>query len=454
MPDDSLEPPAYGLLEDFFLERADSDLAWVVIPDLYALLTVTDSVVPLGARRSPGLRVRRYSDTLRTTVSKSGLTDRFVQAGGALFVHATENQRRALEPIAAAAGRAGGGVQAIGWDPAPFDVRRQISAAGRMGDALVDRLRKTRVPFLDEAWTRRRFLVGAKSLRHARAAVERTEPSVVVVASNHGIYPRALGRVARQAGLPSVYVPHAPLLARERLRDMPFDYAAMRGSSETRWYADRGVGLERIQAVGNPAIDVVSERVPLDPRSPVVLALSPDGEEVIRAITAAIDGLDGVPVIVAPHPRQDGELVRELMRPDWTIWSGRTYDLLLTGPSAVVQHSSGVALEAMQLGIPCVELSLLDRSPTYPFIETDLVPRVTAPELLPVALERARRLAGDDDHRHALERWATSWCADSGSSSAAAAWRFVRRAADRGVAAEPIWDAWGELGQDRRSVLT
>jgi len=447
---DNLELPAFALLDDFFLERSESDLAWVVLADLYAALTVTDPLVPLEGRRPAAVRIRRHSHPLRLTLANSGLTGRFVLAGGALFVHATENQRRALEPIATEAGAAGGEVLSFDRRPDRVGLRRRIYAAGRMADALIDRLRKEHVPFLDEALTRRRFLIGAKSIVHARAAIDRSEPTVVVGASNHGTDARALSRVAGQAGLPSVYVPHAPLLARERLRDVPFDYAAMRGSMETDWYTARGASLDRIETVGNPGIDAVSERVRPDPANPVVLALSPDGDEMIRAIVSAVGSMHGVPIIVAPHPRQDMERLRQVMNPAWTVWAGRTYDLLRTGPSAVVQHSSGVALEAMQLGIPCVELSLFDRPSCYPFMETDLVLHVTAPEFLPSALEHARQLAGEHHHRRALERWASSWCVDWGTSAAAAAWRFVRRAADRGVANEPIWDAWGELA--RRSA--
>ena len=64
---------------------------------------------------------------------------------------------------------------------------------------------------------------------------------------------------AREAGIATVYIPHAPVISDARLVDLPVDYAGLRGPAEVDHYEALGAPGERLAVVGNAAL---SERDP------------------------------------------------------------------------------------------------------------------------------------------------------------------------------------------------
>lgn len=445
-----LRSDAFGELDGFARDYLGDDLAWVACATLHNLLTVRTLQVT-SRPRSVSTHLRRVYHPVRMVSSFGELRGRCSLVEGALFSYVTVNHWRSLGPVIDAACRSGGRAEPVERTPPRLELRAALSEAGRRADDLISRLRRSRTPFVEERFVHYTFLLAARALVTARVLLEASAPDVVVVSSNHGADLRALARQARKNTVPTVYVPHAPLLTHERLCDMPFDYAALRGNREVNWYLERGAPPEQVSAVGNPSLTPPAEPVAPAAGAPTVLALSPDPTEIVREIVAATYLAAGDEVVLAPHPRQRMDELRAVVPATWRVSHGRTYDLLRTGPSAVIQYSSGVALEAMLLGIPCIELSLHELPPAYPFLATDLVPRVTASTHLAAAVATAIRSSSDPAHRAALVSWGRSWCSGSGEAAADAAWGFVQRCRDRGAALDLVWDAWSGLTRDTPS---
>jgi len=143
---------------------------------------------------------------------------------------------------------------------------------------------------------------------------------------------------------------------------------------------------------------------------------------------------------MSPHPRNDVKALRAAMPATWSVWEGRTLELLRRGPAAVVQRSSGVALEALQLGVPVVELSFPGDTPVYPFIREPFVHVAADAERLRERLRACRDT--DPSRRSELVEWARHWVAAAGPDAVSRATAVVERAKGRGPLG-PIWDTWG-----------
>jgi hypothetical protein len=126
---------------------------------------------------------------------------------------------------------------------------------------------------------------------------------------------------------------------------------------------------------------------------------------------------------------------------EWRIFTGRTYDLLRAGPPVVVQHSSGVALEALHLGIPVIELSYPGKATLYPFIREPHVRFASTSAELSAAAAAASAEARDAGRREALVGWARKWASPTGAEAGERAVALVERAVAEGPRG-PIWDPW------------
>jgi hypothetical protein len=145
-------------------------------------------------------------------------------------------------------------------------------------------------------------------------------------------------------------------------------------------------------------------------------------------------------VLASPHPRADRDALRAILPKGWGLWDGRTFELLRRGPPALVQASSGVGLEGLQLGIPTIELAFPGEEPNYPYLRDRKVQTVSTADDLRDAVEAADR-AGASERDEIRER-ARAWVCAAGDHAAEAGAQLVRRAAAEGVGAKPIWDAW------------
>jgi hypothetical protein len=238
-------------------------------------------------------------------------------------------------------------------------------------------------------------------------------------------------------------VPHAPLIANLLLADLPVDLALVRGPRELEVYAAAGADEAGISVIGDPASAAPSDPPTVDPSAPVALALPTDDERALALIVDLVhEGLGGE-VIASPHPRADRERLADLLPDAWRLWDRPTADLLLSGPPALIQASSGSGLEALALGIPLIDLRFPGEAPNYPYLED---PRVAAPGTageLRDAVAAARNLpAGERDDLRSL---AGEWVSATGDDAAGAGAEALERLAGEGPRAAPVWDAW-DLG--------
>jgi hypothetical protein len=280
------------------------------------------------------------------------------------------------------------------------------------------------------------FIKAADNLASFREVISNVSPKLAAIASAHHPVARALVLAAREDGVPSVYVPHAPTIALRHLEDLPVDYVALRGQAEAELFAEHGADPARLTVGGNPSIEA-DEPPELDADGTPVLALSPFSDEMLGAMLE-VAGAALEEAVVAPHPRLQPET---LALPDgWTVWPERTYDLLKTGPPVLVQSSSGVALEALHLGVPTINLAF-PGAVAYPFIREPEIPQVGTSGELSQAVERARRDAADIAARRELTAWAKRWSDPNGAPALERIGAIFTGAVADGPR-EAIWDHW------------
>jgi hypothetical protein len=362
----------------------------------------------------------------------------FRSAGDVLLVVESENQRRVLEPIARELGREITPASArVGWR----EQRRLTARAVALCRALDAELRAAQapLPLAEQAW----YALArdaAHAFGYARALLATGRWTSAAIGSTHGPVARALAIAAREVGIPSIYVPHAPVLSDAEIVDLPVDYAALRGPGEVEHYASFGVEPQRLAVAGDPSIARAPELPVLRPDGTAVFAPSPDPADCLSQMIAVIKEATSETITVSPHPRSDLRSLRAISPASWTFWPRRTIELLEQGPPVVLQHSSGVALEALQLGIPVVELSCESGDPVYPFIREPHVTKVVTPDELRAALDGARSATASA--RDALVQWAGHWVARTGAEAAARVAGLLRHARSAGPGETPIWDAW------------
>jgi hypothetical protein len=286
----------------------------------------------------------------------------------------------------------------------------------------------------------RHMITSARALAACEAMLAAASPRTVVIGSTHAILPRALALAARRAGIPSIYVPHAPVIADATLVDLPVDVAALRGPAEIQLYDDLGADREGMEAIGNPAVDLPDEPPELRRDDRVALALPTDDEWVLRHVIGMVHEALGAAVVASPHPRADRDALRGSLPSEWQIWEGRTLDLLRHGPPALVQFSSGAGLEGLQLGVPTIDLRFPGERPNYPFLEDERILRAESVAELRDAVAAARRIP--DQERGNLVALAARWTCAAGDVAARAGAELLERAALEGTRANPVWDAW------------
>jgi hypothetical protein len=145
-------------------------------------------------------------------------------------------------------------------------------------------------------------------------------------------------------------------------------------------------------------------------------------------------------VIVSRHPNAKPEGASAFPQ-QWSIHDGRTYDLLRQGPPVVVQQSSGVAVEAMQLGIPVIEMQFPGRPPTYPVIREPPVRFASSSQELKDAVAASHADGRDPAFRQRLIGWARGWSWPTGLEAGERMVVLVERALADGPRGA-IWPPW------------
>ncbi len=334
---------------------------------------------------------------------------------GVLVVWGSRNQERTLRPVVDAL--AGRGLE---FESTRFRLERRraigmTGAARHLADDVTAGLRALHAE-VDPSTILRAVLRSVRAL-----AVDLEGTRALVVSTQHDPAVRALLANARRADVPSIYVPHAPTAANPVYADLPANVGALRGEREIDYYASLGGAREGLVVAGAPGVERPSHwtiTADLDLTLPVVYAPSPWPEPVLdEQISLLADAVDGS-VLVSPHPRMNRRKLAARLPPGWSMWDGDTASLLRRGPWCVVQASSGVAWETLQLGIPTIELRLGSTPPNYSLIDERVVDFVTSPSDCRRAVNRARRVATRPSDRERLSAWARSWCRTVGDEAA------------------------------------
>jgi hypothetical protein len=426
-------------LEEFHHAHADDELAWIALPPL--IIRLGHRSGSFRPRRLPPQRtepLRRYRPTRRTSS--------WSLAGEHLFLALTENQARAQEPI---------GAQFESRrvpEPAPTSAARWDDLSKRavtVADRLLGMARRRSLELPAKPRLVYRHLISsARALAACEAMLAAASPRTVVIGSTHAIPPRALALAARRRGVPSIYVPHAPVIADTRLVDLPVDFAALRGPAEVDLYRDLGANRAGLEAVGNPAVDLPGAPPELRRDRAVAFALPTDDDWALRRLVELVHEALGGDVIASPHPRADRDAVRAIVPAAWKLWQGRTLELLRTGPPALVQFSSGAGLEGLQLGIPTIDLRFPGERPNYPFLEDNRISSAESGDDLRDVVAAARRFP--EQKRDELIALARQWVCAGGDAAARDGAELLARAAAAGPATRPVWDAWRPPGRFRR----
>ena len=360
--------------------------------------------------------VGRALPPLRSTGFELGLS-----ADRTLFAWNTENQRRSLgrllhDPsvvrIGSERGYGGTLVRAL-EGKRQFDLTRrhrrllrrlvqQLDIRDRSGRARLQRLLGIAILEVDVA---RRFF-------------EAHRPRKLVAPTQHSVPARAALVAAQAAGVPTVYVPHAPIANNRIYRDLPFDHAALRGPLEVDYYADLGADRARLHVVGDLSLSIRADSSPC-PDGPIVVAPSPWEAPRVEKFIAMVDAGIKQPFVVCPHPRTDVPHMRQLLPERAHLVEGeRTVDVIARGCRAVVQNSSGVAVEAMLLGAPVIEVPASGQPPSYLAITEPYVRVATTP----AEVQQAVSTLSPGARLHHVEQartWVRGWTAHTGTEAEA-----------------------------------
>ena len=430
-----------------FLDRLRADcgsdsIAWIALPTLAVLAR------PRALERHPPHRVHPEQMHELREPRRGQASPAWSVHGQCLFLASTLNQHRALEPVwARFAPRAEQDsvevepdtdrVEELGTGAEEFAERFIVAAKGE----------RFRLPFSPKRLYRQLFSC-AHAFAQSEAALRAIAPRAVIVATTHSIHSRALVLAAREAGIATVYIPHAPVIADARLVDLPVDYAGLRGPGEVDHYEALGAPGGRLTVVGNPAMPERSREAARPRVREPVLATGADDPVALRATIELAHSVFGDRCVLSPHPRTDHDAIRELMPDEWQLWEGRTLELLQRRPPVLVQSSSGVALEGLGLGIPTIELAFPKTEPNYPFLRDPPVLFASGSQQLRRALQRARKLRRWPWRRRRLVEWSQRWVSATGEQAATAAADLLERAAGAGTHPDgPIWDAWSSASE-------
>ena len=431
-------------VDEFRGACGDDELAWTCLPHLLILLRSradgSHEPSPFRTRQANDLWNRVRTDATRPTT----LVDDH------LFFAFSANQRLAQAPIAERLGPE----RAAPTELAVSD-RREGELMGRAVQLIESLIAIAREHSLELPVRRRLYVLFFRAVRDLtcwEALLESVRPRSVTIGSTHSAASRSLALACLRAAVPCVYVPHAPVLTEARLADLPVDRAALRGPAEVSYYVERGADGSRIAAIGNPGVDAAEPELERADDASPVFALPTDDDWALEQLAAVVEAALGDGVIASPHPRADRDALRELLPASWELWEGRTFELLRQEPPALLQASSGVGLEGLQLGVPTIELAFPGERPNYPYLSAPEVISVSTSGELRQAVEAASRL--DSAARERIRDRACAWVCAAGAEAAEAGAELIRRAAAEGVAAEPVWDAWraGASAYAERSV--
>lgn len=348
---------------------------------------------------------------------------RFGMQSGSLRLHKTENERIAVGRIE------GDVILDFGMDKATalrslgWKLRRAIRSVerdlGLVPNAILsDAVRSTQM---------------YAAMRQLLAS---TRPRSVVVAATDHLFTRVAAVVARERGIPTIYVPHAPTHIRQENADAPFDALLLRGSGCSSYYAMLGAKDEQVASVGDrsiPEIRLGGEPIGLL-FATTANAPCEDLTEKLQLTSRALN-IPSEQILICPHPRGRSRALHAGKSLGIAVAEERTAQVLLRlDPQYfVTEASSGARLEAELMGIATLSLA----APSYNFEFT--LPSLSLDTCDDQALEG---LEGQVSQLPKIERSrrASMWVAAVGREASE---RVEQGVEEVGFASHPALDAWG-----------
>ena len=247
--------------------------------------------------------------------------------------------------------------------------------------------------------------------------LETEQPDVVLTKADGPTPVRTFVNLARTRGVPTALIQHG---VKSPINDYvpPSEHVAVWGETAKGFFERKGLDPDRLHVTGAPHfdgladhdVDVASVRAALDvpdDHAVVTLASQPfDGDvrrEMLDAVLAEVAPLDGVTVVLRPHPREDVGLHREFAdRSGGSVRVAADADIhdLLAASDLVLAVNSTVMFEAPLLETPVLVLSFTDERDHPFYAPANGYPRVSDPERLSEAVERVL----DGEHEELRDR--------------------------------------------------
>jgi hypothetical protein len=419
-------------IDEFRRGHDDGVLAWVLHPMLHEVFLRA----PRSRSGSSAIEIARH--VAASQAARRGV-EIFKQGRVGFAIDGT-NLRRVLRPIIEARTVSGG--EAVPVVPR-LDRRRSVLWTVRAleyAGALDRSARDAGLP-VSRADIRRYCLAGARALFRAESVMDPGRFRLLVVATQHAPNVRALLAIARERGIASLYFPHAPVGNNRQYADLPVDHAGLRGEGEVDFYRRLGV-RDDLAVVGNPMVGDLDDEAPRELREAPVFAVSPYSERVLGELFRLVACVLGdKPLVVAPHPRSPSEQLERLMPATWRLSRATsTFQALTKGPRFLLQSSSGVAWEALALGIPVIQISYRGAKPGYALIREPFVPTIHSSRGLANVVHSVE--STDRVRRGQLREWARHWCSSGGTVARSASADLVDACLGAGLK-RPMLDGWG-----------
>lgn len=218
-----------------------------------------------------------------------------------------------------------------------------------------------------------------------RLFLRRTRPAALVVANDHVMWTRALVLAAQQENIPTVYVQHASVT--ERFPPLTVDYALLEGEDSLYKYAACGPSSSHIFLVGVPRFDGYADQVNCQKQVRVVGigTNTQNTAEQVHQLGQKLQRLPEIKFIFRPHPSDTRkEMWQQLaVQYGWGFSnpSHETAFQFLTHIDALIAGESNIHLEAALLNVVPLYYDFLgQRHDFYGFLRRGLVEGFTEPE--------------------------------------------------------------------------
>ncbi|NJC26156.1 hypothetical protein [Neolewinella antarctica] len=238
---------------------------------------------------------------------------------------------------------------------------------------------------------------GTGCLENQRAVLREYRPELIVLSNDHYTFTRALAVAARLEGIPTVYLPHAPIVT-----DFPpliFDLSLLEGEDSYRKYTDDGKEVRgEVRLIGSPKYDVFRDRVNQGSeihRIGIPYGFFEDPAVVVETAKRILSAFPELTVTLRKHPRDERP---SPATPPGIHWSdAKAEDALtyLSNQDVILATDTGIHLEAALMNVSSFYGPFLapgrQLSDGYGFIENGLVEVVPTVEVFLAVVRRQRR---------------------------------------------------------------